>query len=53
MNLLKEFFTDPVIFFSFTGLAIVIGMCIFYAIFFITKAAEAEAEQNKNLKPKV
>lgn len=45
MSLWREFFTDPVIFFSFTGLAIVIGLCVFYAIFFIKKAAEAETEQ--------
>lgn len=45
MSIWREFFTDPVIFFSFTGLAIVIGMCIFYAIFFIKKASEAQVEQ--------
>lgn len=47
MSLWREFFTDPVIFFSFTGLAIVIGLCVFYAIFFIKKTAEAEAEQKR------
>jgi len=46
MNILREFFTDPVLFFSFTGLAIVIGLCVFYAIFFIKKAVEAEEEQH-------
>lgn len=48
MNILREFFTDPVLFFSFTGLAIVIGLCVFYAIFFIKKAVDAEAEQNES-----
>ncbi|WP_258240557.1 MULTISPECIES: DUF3149 domain-containing protein [Pseudidiomarina] len=37
MQLLKEFVSDPVIFFSFTGLAVVIGICIFYVIYFIAK----------------
>ncbi|EGN74648.1 hypothetical protein A28LD_1662 [Idiomarina sp. A28L] len=37
MNLLQEFFRDPVIFFSFTGLATVLAICIFYAIYFIYK----------------
>lgn len=37
MQLLKEFVSDPVIFFSFTGLAVVLGICIFYVIYFITK----------------
>jgi uncharacterized membrane protein len=47
MNLLREFFTDPVIFFSFSGLAIVIGMCVFYAVFFIKKATEDEPNRNQ------
>lgn len=42
MSLWREFFTDPVIFFSFTGLAVLLGLCIFYAWFFIKKAGEAE-----------
>lgn len=42
MNILREFFTDPVLFFSFTGLAILIAMGIFYTWFFIKKAADAE-----------
>jgi uncharacterized membrane protein len=37
MNLWQEFINDPVIFISFSGLAIVIGLCIFYAIYFIYK----------------
>lgn len=40
MQLMKEFVSDPVIFFSFTGL--VIGLCIFYVIYFITKANSGE-----------
>jgi ABC-type antimicrobial peptide transport system permease subunit len=37
MNLWQAFLQDPVIFFSFTGLAIVIGLCIFYAVYFVYK----------------
>lgn len=37
MNLWHAFTNDPVIFISFTGLAIVIGLCIFYAIYFMYK----------------
>jgi preprotein translocase subunit SecY len=46
MNLWHEFLNDPVIFISFTGLAIVIGLCIFYAVYFIYKVGNAE-EQSK------
>ncbi|TRW50250.1 DUF3149 domain-containing protein [Aliidiomarina halalkaliphila] len=42
MNLWREFLSDPVIFFSFTGLAVVLGICIFYAIYFIYKVQHAE-----------
>ena len=42
MSLWREFFSDPVIFISFSGLAIVIGMCFFYAIFFYIKMVKAE-----------
>lgn len=45
MNLWQEFFKDPVIFFSFSGLAIVIGMCIFYAIFFYRKMVKSEEKR--------
>ncbi|WP_417683373.1 DUF3149 domain-containing protein [Pseudidiomarina aquimaris] len=38
MQLLKEFVSDPVIFFSFTGLAVLLGLCIFYVVYFIAKA---------------
>lgn len=41
VNLWREFFTDPVIFFSFTGLAVVLAICIFYAIYFVVKVKEA------------
>ncbi|MDN7124013.1 DUF3149 domain-containing protein [Pseudidiomarina terrestris] len=41
MQLLKAFFTDPVIFFPFTGLAILLGICIFYAVYFISKMSES------------
>lgn len=37
MNLWQEFTNDPVIFISFTGLAIVIGLCLFYASYFMYK----------------
>ena len=37
MNLWQEFTNDPVIFISFTGLAIVIGLCLFYAAYFMYK----------------
>lgn len=46
MSLWQNFFRDPVIFFSFTGLAIVIGMCVFYAIYFYIKMVRAEEQQN-------
>ena len=46
MNLWHEFSNDPVIFISFTGLAIVIGLCIFYAVYFMYKVSNAE-EQTK------
>ncbi|RUO29954.1 DUF3149 domain-containing protein [Aliidiomarina sedimenti] len=42
MSLWQEFFRDPVIFFSFTGLAILVGMSIFYAIYFYVKMVKAE-----------
>ncbi|CAB0152003.1 hypothetical protein PSI9734_02351 [Pseudidiomarina piscicola] len=40
MQLLKEFISDPVIFFSFTGLAVLMGICTFYVIYFLKKANE-------------
>lgn len=42
MSLWQEFFKDPVIFISFSGLAILIGMFIFYGIFFYVKMVKAE-----------
>lgn len=47
MNLWHEFLNDPVIFISFSGLAIVIGLCIFYAVYFIYKVGNAEDETTK------
>ena len=44
MNLWQEFINDPVIFISFTGLAIVIGLCIFYAGYFMYKISHSDAE---------
>ncbi|MBZ9612997.1 DUF3149 domain-containing protein [Rheinheimera maricola] len=44
MNLWQEFINDPVIFISFTGLAIVIGLCIFYAVYFIYKVEHEQPE---------
>ena len=45
MNLWHEFTRDPVIFISFTGLAIVIGLCAFYAWYFMYKVSHAEPEE--------
>lgn len=45
MSLWQSFFNDPVIFISFVGLAIVVGLCIFYAIFFYKKMIAAENKQ--------
>lgn len=41
MSMFREFFTDPVLFFSFTGLAVVLAICIFYGIYFVIKAKNA------------
>ncbi|HEX5793386.1 MAG TPA: DUF3149 domain-containing protein [Rheinheimera sp.] len=48
MNLWQEFLNDPVIFISFTGLAIVIGLCIFYAIYFMYKVEHDTSEPKQN-----
>lgn len=45
MSLWQEFFCDPVIFISFSGLAIVIGMCVFYAVFFYIKMVKSEQKR--------
>jgi uncharacterized membrane protein len=42
MSIWRDFFSDPVIFLSFTGLAIVVSMCIFYAVYFVMKVRNAE-----------
>ena len=44
MNLWQEFINDPVIFISFTGLAIVIGLCIFYAVYFVYKVEHEQPD---------
>ncbi|WP_231732125.1 DUF3149 domain-containing protein [Rheinheimera sp. EpRS3] len=44
MNLWQEFLNDPVIFISFTGLAIVIGLCIFYAVYFMYKVGHEQPD---------
>ncbi|WP_440877154.1 DUF3149 domain-containing protein [Thalassotalea sp. PLHSN55] len=35
MNLLELFLNDPVVLISFTGLAIVLGICAFYVWYFL------------------
>lgn len=42
MAILKEFFNDPVIFFSFTGLAVLLGIGGFYVYYFISKINHEE-----------
>lgn len=44
MNVWQEFLNDPVIFISFVGLAIVLGLGLFYIIFFIRKINSSEQE---------
>lgn len=49
MSLWQEFFKEPIIFFSFSGLAVLIGLGIFYAVYFYVKVAQAEqAEKSKS-----
>ncbi|RUO73248.1 DUF3149 domain-containing protein [Idiomarina ramblicola] len=50
MSLWQEFLNDPVIFFSFSGLAIVLGLCAFYAIFFYIKMIKSEKNVSNKLK---
>jgi ABC-type antimicrobial peptide transport system permease subunit len=45
MNLWQEFTNDPVIFISFTGLAIVIGLCLFYATYFMYKIGHDQVKE--------
>lgn len=42
MSIWREFFSDPVIFLSFTGLVVVVSICIFYAVYFVIKVHNAE-----------
>lgn len=43
MELLQAFFSDPVLFFSFTGLAVLLGICVFYVVYFIRNTLQATA----------
>ncbi|RUO79127.1 DUF3149 domain-containing protein [Pseudidiomarina taiwanensis] len=52
MELFKEFFTDPVLFFSFTGLAVLLGICIFYVIYFIRNTVNEQPREPKSSTPK-
>ena len=45
MSIWQRFIQEPVIFISFTGLAIVIGLCAFYAWYFIYKVSHAEPDE--------
>ena len=45
MSLWQEFIKEPIIFFSFTGMAILVGMLIFFSVFFVRKVAEAEKRE--------
>ena len=45
MSLWQEFIKEPIIFFSFTGMAILVGMLIFFSVFFVCKVAEAEKRE--------
>lgn len=40
MDLWQQFINDPVIFISFTGLALVLGLCTFYAVYFMYKISK-------------
>ena len=42
MNLLSMLANDPVVMFSFTGLAIVLGICAYYVYYFIKHIQEDE-----------
>ncbi len=41
--LFRDFFNDPVLFISFGILGLVIGLCVFYTVYFIHKIAHAKA----------
>ncbi|WP_258872166.1 hypothetical protein [Thalassotalea euphylliae] len=40
MDILKSFFNDPVFWFSFGGLTIVLAICAYYVYFFMKNIAE-------------
>ncbi|WP_337841675.1 DUF3149 domain-containing protein [Rheinheimera sp.] len=42
MSVWQQFLQDPVIFISFSGLALVIGLCLFYAAYFLYKTSHNE-----------
>jgi len=42
MSVWQQFVQDPVIFISFGGLALVIGLCLFYAGYFLYKTSHNE-----------
>lgn len=42
MSLWQEFFREPIIFLSFTGLALVVGLCFFYAVYFMIKVSRSD-----------
>jgi len=48
MSVWQEFFKEPVIFFSFTGLAVVVGISVFYAVYFYVKMSQAEKKHNSH-----
>ncbi|ATC92898.1 hypothetical protein PULV_a4208 [Pseudoalteromonas ulvae UL12] len=41
----RDFFSDPVLFFSFGFLGVVISLCIFYVVYFMKKINEAEVPE--------
>lgn len=44
MSLWQEFLSEPIIFLSFTGLAILIAMGFFYAGYFVYKVRKADEQ---------
>jgi len=50
MSFLKEYISNPIFFFTFTGLGILIGMFIFFGWFFWHKTNEAVKEMENEAK---
>jgi hypothetical protein len=51
MSIWQQYLNDPIIFISFTGLAVVIGLCLFYVGYFAYKISHAEdPEQSSSQK---